>query len=100
VFYVFSEDIDWAKHNINFLNNNVVFVSDKVNIDYLEFDLMRQCKHIITANSTFSWWAAELNDNPDKLIYAPKKYYKNEGLQQLYISKVILFNPKFIYIEN
>ena len=40
--------------------------------DLYEFELLKSCKHQIISESTFGWWAAFLNENPEKEIYVPK----------------------------
>jgi hypothetical protein len=65
--FVFSDDIFWCKKQFS----DVYFV--QLN-DYLEFELMRFCTHNIIANSTFSWWAAYLNENTNKTVIAPKRW--------------------------
>ncbi len=74
VFFFFSDDIEWVKENIPCPDNSV-FVSDGKMTGPEEFVLMTLCKHNIIANSTFSWWAAWLNKNPEKIIIAPKKWF-------------------------
>ena len=76
-FYFFSDDIQWAKDNLNV--ENMEFVSGKISKNHHEdFFLMSKCHHNIIANSSFGWWAAWLNDNPDKIVVAPKNWF-NKG---------------------
>ena len=67
----FSDDIDWVKNNMQF-NVPTTYSEDNSTIE--DFYLMSQCKHNIIPNSTFSWWAAQLNSNPDKVIIYPNKW--------------------------
>jgi hypothetical protein len=71
--YVFSDEIDWVKKNIN-LPEGSVYVSSPEIQDHEEILLMSKCKHNIIANSSFSWWGAWLNTNADKIVIAPKKW--------------------------
>lgn len=76
-FYFFSDDIQWVKEN--FKIPNATYVSGDISKNHLEdLYLMSQCKHNIIANSSFSWWGAWLNNNPDKIVIAPKNWF-NEG---------------------
>ncbi len=40
-----------------------------------DFYLMSKCDHFITANSTFSWWAAYLGMHPEKQVIAPREWF-------------------------
>ncbi|MHB8710418.1 MAG: alpha-1,2-fucosyltransferase [Minisyncoccota bacterium] len=74
VFFVFSDDIAWARANLK-TRYSIEYVSDKKIPDYEELIIMSRCKHNILANSSFSWWGAWLNENPDKIVIAPKKWF-------------------------
>lgn len=76
-FYIFSNDYKWAEENFATLNIKKTIVN--INTDsqsYLDMILMSSCKHNICANSSFSWWGAWLNTNPDKIVITPKKWFK------------------------
>lgn len=76
-FLVFSDDIPWCKKNFKG-RVNFVFVEDtkgesEQEIAKKELAMLSNCEHQIIANSTFSWWGAWLNQNPDKVVIAPYK---------------------------
>ncbi len=75
-FYVFSDDLEWVKENIH-IPDPVLYVSKNMFFSYdnwYDMYLMSCCKHNIIANSSFSWWGAWLNNNPDKIVIAPKTW--------------------------
>ncbi|MCL6261243.1 alpha-1,2-fucosyltransferase [Aquiflexum sp. TKW24L] len=98
VFYVFSDDQEWVKANMPFLENAVFAGELCGHQDYLEFDLLKSCKHQVIANSTFSWWASRLNPNPNKIIIQPKRWYNDEVAQKIYEDKKAFYQPQSIII--
>lgn len=101
-FFIFSNDLEWAKENLKFLPN-VEFVDLNYNNDYTgkadieEFFLMKHCKQNIIANSSFSWWPAYLNNNPDKIVITPKVWF-NDKIYQKSFEDYPLCPPEWISI--
>lgn len=95
-YYIFSDDIEWCRANLNInVKNELIFVSDEdkktlgygidgrisinANSGLEELLLMRNCKHNIIANSSYSWWGAYLNEN-NNIVVAPKPWFNKSGL--------------------
>jgi len=71
IYVVFSDDIQWCKKHFN--GDGVTFIENEK--DYIEIYLMSLMDNNIIANSSFSWWGAWLNDNPDKIVVGPSKWF-------------------------
>ena len=76
VFYVFTDNPRWVDENLPGLD------AIRVNWNelsgkrcYRDMQLMACAKHNIIANSTYSWWGAWLNPNPEKIVVAPKQFF-------------------------
>lgn len=75
VFFVFSDDIEWCRKSLKLSSPAVYVDHNGFDKGYEDMRLMSQCRHNIVANSTFSWWAAWLNNNKENLVYAPQKWF-------------------------
>jgi hypothetical protein len=73
--YVLSDDIKWCKKNFN--DDRIEFI--QYFPDYVDLYILSKCENNIMANSSFSWWGTYLNENPNKIVYAPKKWFGPKG---------------------
>jgi len=68
---ILSDDINWCKDNFKF--SNMYFIENESNI--IDLYIMSLSNHNIISNSTFSWWGSWLNNNKDKIVIAPNKWF-------------------------
>lgn len=112
IFYIFSNEPKWVKGWVdNLIASQITeemtpqeaeelqkkFVMVEANTEYtgyLDMQLMTRCKHNIISNSSFSWWGAWLNDNPDKIVIAPDRWKNNIESDDIYSRGMVLINEK------
>lgn len=82
-YFIFSDDLDWAKDNLK-IPVSATFVEHS-SIDNEEIICMKECHHHIIANSSFSWWGAWLGTSSDQINIAPKNWFANPKINPLRI---------------
>jgi hypothetical protein len=120
LYFCEDDDVDFIINNyINPLINifpNIIFTQTKVKLqDWEQMVIMSLCKHHIIANSTFSWWSAYLaQDNIDKIICYPNKWFQGALINNntidlfpehwvmcdTYQNKYLLENVYYINLED
>ena len=72
-FLVFSDDTEWCKDNFPGIGKDFFIIEGQSDVE--DFTMMTMCDHNCISNSSFSWWAAWLNDNPNKIVVAPDNWF-------------------------
>ena len=72
--FVFSDDPNWAKNHLKLPGTPVIIEHNGEEQDYEDMRLMSLCRHNIVAYSSFSWWGAWLNQNPDRCVTVPNNW--------------------------
>ena len=72
-----QKDVSWLKDNLK--GSNFFYSGVKTTLE--DFALIKECDHnIMSHSSSFGWWAAYLNNNPNKKVIAPKTTQWNQML--------------------
>ena len=87
--FIFSDDIPWC--NTYFKGDKYIFVKEN---EIKEILMMSQFKHIIIANSSFSWWAAYFNNKNN--VYCPKHWFTSN----CHLNTVDLRPPQWNIIDD
>lgn len=74
-----SDDIEFAKKEFGSKENYFFEKNDEIT----DFQILLNADILIIANSTFSWWAAWLNNKKEKIIYAPN-YFLGFKIKKFY----------------
>lgn len=81
-YFIFSDDLAWAKANIT-SKRDLVFVEGDTNEPVTDLFLMKSCRHQVISNSSFSCWSSYLNQNPDKIVIAPASWTRKDKTKDL-----------------
>jgi hypothetical protein len=73
------------------VQNSIYVDWNTASLSFVDMQLMSHCKYNIIANSSFSWWAAWLNQYSNKIIIAPKKWINAEVNCKFQMPDWILF---------
>ena len=111
-YYIFSNEPKWVKstrkaliqsqltegmsrEEVTAIKKKFVMVQSNTEYTaYLDLLLLSKCKHNVLSNSSFSWWGAWLNDNPDKIMVAPTPWMNNSNGEEIYTEGMVLINGK------
>lgn len=78
-FFVFSDDHAWVKENLQIDSPMTLVQVNSADRGIYDMMLMKSCRHHVIANSSFSWWGAWLNSHADKIVIAPREWFKQSG---------------------
>lgn len=76
-FFIFAESAKWVQENIVGLPEKTIVTDCKNTEQHILLRLMAAADHVIMSSTLTDWWAGYLNENPDKIVIAPKQWYKD-----------------------
>lgn len=111
-FFVFSNEPKWVKGWLKGIikemitpdmsNDDIRALRDKFVLveandeytAYLDMFLLSKCHSNILSNSSFGWWGAWMNENPERIVIAPSIWLNGENSEDIYTEGMVLINPK------
>ena len=89
-FFVFTDNPQWVKSNLGWLDYTLVDRNPSFGWgSHFDMQLMTFCRHNIISNSTYSWWGAYLNRNPEKLVIGPSVWFNPESCDEYTSGRVL-----------
>ena len=79
-YFIFTDDPLWVTENFILDYSYIIVDVNYGTKSFFDMHLMSLCKSNIIANSSFSWWSAWLNNNEDKIVYAPKDWFNDKSI--------------------
>lgn len=81
-YFIFTDDKEWVTKNF-FIRNYSLIDWNISSENWQDMYLMTKCKHNIIANSSFSWWGAWLNNNKERIVISPAKWFNTLGANDI-----------------
>ncbi len=95
--YFFSDDIEWCRRTFGDISCAEYIDEQVSNSQHIDMLLMRKCKYIVMANSTFSWWAAWLSDRTDSVIITPANWFYHKKKNDKLLNAII--EPEWVVLN-
>ncbi len=98
VFVVCSDRINWCKKHFSPLGREVFYIEGNDGI--LDLFLLAKCRHLILANSSFSWWAAYFHEHPEGRVIFPELWkeepnHVNPKKEDFFLPSWTLLRPSY-----
>lgn len=96
-FYIFTDNPSWVENNLKkHINYSLIDWNPAIGYgNHYDMQLMSYAKHNIIANSTYSWWGAWLNSNPQKIVIGPKIWF-NPNMKEFYYKDLNILPDQWI----
>ncbi len=74
--FVFSNDFAWCREHLSFPWKTNFVDHNTASTAHEDLILMSEAQCCVIGNSTFSWWAAWLNQRSERSVYAPREWFR------------------------